>query len=154
MKEVKTRQFDTLAAILDKATKEELGQQKDIYLNRPEMQQVFAVHTSLIAKAFVSGTVEAHPWSMEVKLPTKIDSVANWLVFMWQKEEENFVVQYSIKYIVEKSKGWAFEHPEFLKWELDRDSLFCNMALDLFTYLNILERTKKDLYGKDKSILP
>lgn len=151
-------QFDTFLVIVDKASKEEVKLSTDSYLDHVKMVQKHTVHVATIVKSFMDGIVDSHKWSMNTKLPIKIDAVSNWIVFMWQKEHQNFVVESSIKEIVNKTKGWAFDHPEFVKWigEADLNSLFYNMATNLLYHIHLFENEKKDYIhaAADKSVLP
>lgn len=68
-------------------------------------------------ESFIVGVMRADPWYRGYRLPSNFESVINWISFCLQEEYGDEVVpKVSIIEIVDKFKKWAFEHPDFSKW--------------------------------------
>lgn len=83
----------------------------------PEWNTAKYIHVSSILRAFVYGVLSADMWHTNYKLPPNFESVVNWIAFCiqrkWPTEEIPCV---SILELEQLFREWAFEHPDFKKW--------------------------------------
>jgi len=144
--------FDSFAALLDKNAKEE-GNQRVIAKIRIDKawRREFCMHVSTIIKSFVDGAIDSQPLSENgFKLPTKLDLVSNWVAFMLNREfEKEPVISISVSNAVSLVRQWSSDHPDFLKWTLDKEALFANMAMRLMSDALTLENEKLQCRQKE-----
>ena len=145
--------FDGFAALLDKNAKEEVNPRiiQRIKTGK-EWRKPFCFHISTIVKSFVDGAVSSQPMGEDsFKLPAKLDLVANWISFMLGRSfEHEPIINISVANAVSLVRQWAWDHPEFQKWKIDRDALFMNMAMRLLADALTLENEKLQYKNKER----
>jgi len=146
--------YDGFAALIDKTSKEEVNPK--IYARIAtgrEWRREFCLHVSTIVKSFIDGAMDSQPMTEKgYSLPHKLDQIANWISFMLCKNfEKEPVISISVANSVSLVRQWASDHPDFKKWELDKEALFTNMAMRLLSEALTLEHEKMQCRSKAKT---
>jgi len=99
---------------------------KDTEWNTPKCH-----HLHTLVDAFAVGILTADPWHLNYKIPPNFENVMNWISFCVRDEFKNDpdvqkwqVAKVSLIEMEEKYNKWAYENPNFIKWnESENDEL-------------------------------
>lgn len=144
--------FDSFTALLDKNGKEETNPKIITRIKTgKEWRKEFCFHVSTIVKGFVDGVIDSQPMGEKgFRLPAKLDLVTNWIGFMLDRNfEQEPVISISVNNAVCLVRQWALDHPDFSKWQIDKEALFMNMAIRLMTDALTLENEKLQYKNKE-----